>query len=91
MGQLPLFLKEVLPIVADIATVTSFVVLILIKLLTIPLFFEWLTLLKYMSRIIRGFFICIPSVSNIRMYPCMTLFTKSNQVISIMCSSFGER
>jgi hypothetical protein len=32
--------------VADIATVTSFVVLVFLKLFTVPLFFDWLTLLK---------------------------------------------
>ncbi len=47
MGHLPLFLKEVLPMVADIATIISFVTLVLLKLLTIPLQSEWLTLLRY--------------------------------------------
>lgn len=56
MGLLSLFLKEVLPMVADISTLTSFVVLALMKMSTIPFLFDWLTRLKYMSRIIRGFF-----------------------------------
>lgn len=51
--------------VADIATVTSFVVLVITKLHTIPLFFEWLTRLELTSRIIRGFFISIPSIPSI--------------------------
>ena len=46
MGHLPLFLKEVLPMVADIATIISFVTLVLLKLLTIPLQSEWLTALR---------------------------------------------
>ena len=63
--------------VADIATVTSFVVLVLIKLLTIPLLFDWLTRLEYTSRIIRGFFISIPSVSTFRMDVCVTGLAQS--------------
>lgn len=42
--------------VADAATIISFVTLVLMKLLTIPLPSELLTLLKILSRIIRGFF-----------------------------------
>lgn len=55
MGPLSLFLKEVLPMVADIATITSFVILVVTKLTAIPLLFDWLTRLKA-SRSIRDFF-----------------------------------
>lgn len=48
--------------VADIATVTSFVVLVLTNLYTIPLFFEWLTRLELVSRIIRDFFLFLDLV-----------------------------
>lgn len=41
--------------VADIATITSFVILVVTKLTAIPLLFDWLTRLKA-SRSIRDFF-----------------------------------
>ena len=60
--------------VADIATITSFVVLVLIKLCAIPLLFDWLTRLKYVT-VIRGFFIAMPTVTILRMNPRMALLT----------------
>ncbi len=57
MGHLPLFLKEVLPIAADIATVVSFVSFLGMKLLATPLLSEWLTRLKIFVTVYRGFFI----------------------------------
>lgn len=66
MGPLSLFLKEVLPMVADIATITSFVILVVTKLTAIPLLFDWLTRLKA-SRSIRDFF--MPPITTL----CMNL------------------
>ena len=70
MGHLPLFLKEVLPMVADAATIISFTALVLLKLLTIPLQSERLTLLKKLKlRLFVAFF--IPPVTALRMNPGM--------------------
>ena len=83
MGHLPLFLKEVLPIVADAATIISFTVLVLLKLLTIPLQSEWLTLLKkFIATIIRSFF--IPSVALLRMNPCIAGLAQRHEIFLVM-------
>lgn len=86
MGQQPLLLKEVLPMVADFATIISFVTLVLMKLFTVPLLSEWLTLLAILSRKFRGFF-CMPAVATFRMDFCMAGLAKGNQVIFLMCTA----
>lgn len=55
--------------VADIATLTSFVVLVFMKLPTVPLFFDWLTRLKIRHGFSVAFF--MPSVTALGMNPCM--------------------
>lgn len=61
--------------VADFATIISFVTLVLMKLFTVPLLSEWLTLLAILSRRFRGFF-CMPAITTLGMNPCMAGLTK---------------
>ena len=85
MGRIPLFLKEVLPMAADIATTISFAVLVAMKLLTDPFLTEFLEHLS-MSRFDRGFFYT-PTITLLGMNCCMARFAQGNEVTSVMSST----
>lgn len=74
--------------VADIATITSFVVLVAMKLSTIPLLFDWLTRLKCIT-VFRDFF--MPTVATLGMDFRMTGLTQRNKITLLVCSSLGQR
>ena len=74
---------------ADITTTISFAVLVTVKLLSCPFLTEFLEHLS-MSRLNRGFFYS-PTVTILCMDSCMTGLTKSNQIASLVGSTFGQR
>lgn len=74
---------------ADITTIISFTVLVVLKLLSCPFLTEFLKHL-IMSRFDRGFFIS-PTITILCMDSCMTGLTKSNQIASLVGSAFRQR
>ena len=76
--------------VADAATIISFTVLVIMKLPTIPLQSEWLTLLKnLLLRLFVAFF--IPPVSALRMNPCMAGLAQRHKVCLVMRPALCQR
>lgn len=75
--------------VADAATIISFTVLVIMKLPTIPLQSEWLTLLKnLLLRLFVAFF--IPPVAPLRMNPCMAGLAQRHKVCLVMGTAFCQ-
>ena len=72
--------------VADIATITSFVVLVAMKLSTIPLPFNWLTRLKYIT-VFRDFF--MPSITTFRVDFRMTGLAQRDKITLLVCAALG--
>lgn len=70
---------------ADITTTISFMVLVVMKLLSSPFLTEFLEHLS-MSRFNRGFFYS-PTLTTLGMNLCMTRLAQSNEVTSLMSST----